>query len=142
MVNNNGRWCSSPCFGILESPVQDFNKLQDFSNLFVCTQKKQTSICKSGVGVDVGGRGKHKSLDIHNLTSQKERDPRTKYWVKVIGGIQKDGGTWAYHEPWTIFLKLSVCTISTIANYACQNGLDWVGLGWVGLAWLVWWVLH
>ncbi len=64
--------------------------------LFAPKKKKKTSICKSGVGVDVGGRGKHKSLDIHNLTSQKERDPRTKYWVKVIGGIQKDGGV---HEP-------------------------------------------
>ncbi len=39
------------------------------------------------------------------LTSQKEkeRDPHTKYWAKVIGGIQKDQGTWAYHEPSTFF---------------------------------------
>ncbi len=66
---------------------------------YLFAPKKKPSICKSGVGVDVGGRGKHKSLDIHNLTSQKERDPRTKYWVKVIGRIKKDGGTWAYHEP-------------------------------------------
>ncbi len=51
---------------------------------------------QSGVGE---GRGKHKSLDIHNLTFTKERDPHAKYWEKVIGGIQKDGGTWAYHEP-------------------------------------------
>jgi hypothetical protein len=63
--------------------------------LFVPGKKKKKVYAK----VVMVGRGKHKSLDIHNLTSQKERDPHTKCWEKVIGGIQKDGGTWAYHEP-------------------------------------------
>jgi hypothetical protein len=75
---------------VLESPVQDFKQLQEFSNLFVGTQNKQKYMQKWWWWY---------------LTSQKEkeRDPHTKYWAKVIGGIQKDQGTWAYHEPSTFF---------------------------------------